>query len=438
MDDEGAIVIDEGAGGGDEGGVGGGEEELHDQGGDEGGDAGGGEREGGEEEEHGERREEDTEGDRRRLPLDVRKAVREITSKDPDFAKRFPKFEKEITGALFTRQKVNEMGGLQNIASTLETIEAHGGIEGIAQMAEDLEAANQLEHGLERGDPATIQGWSKDFPDGFKRSIVPMLDTLEKLDEERFEHVSSYVLTKTLERFGVFGAMSQLGKALEAKKPEDAVEAFNAVAKFLGDAKRLGANAKTDPYASRSHELDEREQSIEAKNLETFKSGVRVDVNTQVTNETNRLLRDELRAMKVFKVPSGTANRMRGEINRELKRLVAADPNYSRQYEGVMKSGDRARAVSFVTKTANKYLPRAIKQVVKDFGLRPTGRPAGGGGARRDAGGNNRGGEERTQVTNGYPKSSDVDFRRTEMATFLASRNGHGEAWLKNGKKAKW
>jgi hypothetical protein len=436
MDDEGAIVIDEGAGGGDEGGAGGGEEELHDQGGDEGGDAGGGEREGGEEEEHGERREEDTEGDRRRLPLDVRKAVREIMSKDPDFAKRFPKFEKEITGALFTRQKVNEMGGLQNIASTLETIEAHGGVEGIAQMAEDLEAANQLEHGLERGDPATIQGWSKDFPDGFKRSIVPMLDTLEKLDEERFEHVSSYVLTKTLERFGVFGAMSQLGKALEAKKPEDAVEAFNAVAKFLGDAKRLGANAKTDPYASRSHELDEREQSIEAKNLETFKSGVRVDVNTQVTNETNRLLRDELRAMKVFKVPSGTANRMRGEINRELKRLVAADPNYSRQYEGVMKSGDRVRAVSFVTKTANKYLPRAIKQVVKDFGLRPTGRPGAGTGVRRDAGGNNRGGGD--VVTTGVPKTSDVDFRRTEMATFLSSRNGHGEAWLKNGKKAKW
>jgi hypothetical protein len=337
---------------------------------------------------------------------------------------------------------VNELGGLQTIANTLEQLETHGGIEGVEQMLEDLELGKKLEAGLEKGDRALVESWAKDFPDGFKRSVLPMLEQLEKLDEERYEQTSSAVIAHVFEKFGVFGVMSTLGKALSEGKTEDAIKQFNDLARFMSQAKTLAGNARSDPYASRATELDAREQRIAEENAKSFKTAVRSDVNRDVTSAMNNQLRDHLRDLKVFKVESGTANRMRKEINRELQRLVASDPNYSRQYESVMKSNDRNRAAQFVIKAALRKLPEAIKSVARDFNLRPTGKagqqvrkrlPTGGGGNNR--GGGDGGG---SRVVSGVPKTADVDFRRTDMAKFLATKHGHGTAWLKDGKQAKW
>jgi hypothetical protein len=431
---DGAIVLDEGAGGGG-GGEGGGEsgggdvdEELPLGGADEGGD------QGGEDDHHAD---DDAAGDKRQMPLDIRKAVREITTQNPDFLKRFPKFEKDITGALFTRQQVESLGGLRSISDVFEKLETYGGIDGIEEMAEDAEASKQLEQGLERGDPAVLAGWAKDYPDGFKRSAIPMLETLEKTDEERFEHVSSWLLSKVFEKFGVFSVASALGKSLSDNKPEDAVKHFNELARFLSDARGIAAKAKSDPYASRSAELDNREKKLDETDQQNFRAIVRSEVNGKVTSELNRQLREHLRTLKVFKVESGTANRMRKEINRELQRLVNTDSEYQRRYESVMTSKDRDRAANYVIKAAFRKLPEAIKGVVKDFNLRPSARPGGGGPRRRAAGGSGGDGNNSNSIS-GVPKTSDVDFTRTPMSTFLATRGGHGTAHLKNGKVAKW
>jgi hypothetical protein len=438
---DGAIVLEDagGSGGGGEGGTGGDDDQQIDReagGGEGGGEAG--EHEGETDEERQAR--EESEG-RRPRPLDVRKALREITTKDPDFAKQYPRLEKEVSRALFTTEQIAKMGGMPAVTAALETIEAHGGLEGITEMAEELEAAKGLESGLERGDPAVIAGWAKDFPDGFKRSVVPMLDTLEKLDEERYEHTSSYIIAKTFEKFGAFAVMNALGTALSKGSAEDvkeAVKQFNLLAKFLGDTKALAGRAKADPYASRSQELDQREQKIDEDNKKAFHGAVRADVNTAVTNEMNKQLRDHLRTLRVFRVESGTANRMRKEINRELQRLVNTDPEHQRRYDSVMSSGDRNRAAQYIIKAAYKKLPEAIKSVAKDFNLRPTGRP-GGSGQRRLTNSNSRGERDgAAQTQSGVPKTTDVDFNRTDMAAFLASKRTHGTAWLKNGKQAKW
>ncbi len=378
----------------------------------------------------------DAAGGDRRLPLDVRKAVREITTQNPDFLKRFPKFEKEVTGALFTRQQVESLGGLRSISDTFEKLEAYGGLDGIEEMATDAEASRELEKGLERGDPAVITGWAKDFPDGFKRSVIPSLETLEKLDETRSEEVASWQIAKTFEKFGVFSVVSALGKALSDNKPEDAVRHFNELAKFLSDARGLAKRANSDPYASRSQELDARETKLNEDDQKNFRAIVRSEVNTKVTSELNKQLRDHLRTLKVFKVESGTANRMRKEINSELQRLVNSDSEHQRRYDSIIGSKDRDRAVNYVIKAAFRKLPEAIKSVVKDYNLKPSARPGGGGPRRHAAAAGGGGGSSNT--VSGVPKTSEVDFSRTPMDRFLASRGGHGQAHLKNGKIAKW
>lgn len=433
MPDDGAIVIEDvgGTGGSSDEGGGGSDEELDLGGaGDEGGD------------EHHEETDDElsTEDLEHRGPVDIRKALRSLATNE-EIAKSLPKnFEKQVTGALFTRQQVDQLGGLRAISDTLEKLETHGGIEGVEHMAEELTAAVELERGLERGDPKIVEGWSKDYPDGFKRSVVPILDTLEKLDEERFEHVSSYNITKTFEKFGMFTAMNELGTMLSAgaDKLPDAIKKFNAVAKFLSDTRNLASKAKTDPHAGRSEELDRRKAELDTEAAKNFKSVVREDVNREVGSELNRQLRNYLKTNKIFKVNANTANRLRKEINAELQRLVNGDPNHARQYDSVMASRDRKRAANYVIKAAIRNLPKAIKAVAPDFNLKRSTNLPGGGGPRRSAGGGSRQEADGVKVKSGVPKTSEVDFRRTPMDRFLSSRSGHGEAWLKDGTKAKW
>src|SRR5882672_2889828 len=125
-------------------------------------------------------------------PLAIRKALREISTTNPEFAKKFPTLEKAVTTALYKSGQIEKFGGVQAISAAMEAIELHGGVEGVQELADEVAAARELEVGFERGDPKVIDGWAKDFPLGFKKLIVPALDRLETLDKTHFEAVASY------------------------------------------------------------------------------------------------------------------------------------------------------------------------------------------------------------------------------------------------------
>jgi hypothetical protein len=156
---------------------------------------------------------------------------------------------------------------------------------------------------------------------------------------------------------------------------------------------------------------------------------VRTDVNTQVMAYTNRLLRQELAGRKLR---VDTANRVRKQINEDLAAAVNTAPGYADRYKAVMGQGDHGRAVGFIVAAARQKLPLIIKRVLRDFNL--GGKP-GVTGMRRIGGG---GGPRTGTTVAGRPKTADVDFTRTDKATWLGSLTSHGEAWLKNGKKARW
>lgn len=447
--EDGAIIIDEGGAGGEDLGGGGGDEEII-EGDETGGDGG----EGGEGDEDPDARGGDDDPASRRAagrPTDagaLRKALRTITQSNPDLAKQFPRLEKDLTAALFSRGQIEQLGGVRAVSEVIEKVEALGGLEKIGEDYEELEAGRNFQQGVERGDPAVLSSWAKDFPDGFKRSVLPMYEQLEKLDEERAEQIGSAIMSRLFDRMNVFGGISDLGVAIQSMKADDparaaAVKHFNDLARFIGQAKSLGARARQDPYASRSAELDEREQNIAKKDLENFQSAVKTEVSTQVVREMNRQLSAKLRDIKVFHVQGRTANRMRQNIAAELRRQLNADPSYAREYERIAKSGDRQRAIQYVLKSSARKLPAAIKAVLPDFNLKATGRP---GGARRFSaprGGGDRGGDGNRQVAvSGRPKTSEVDFTRTDKSYWIGHISSgfrqKGQAYGKDGKLYTW
>jgi hypothetical protein len=352
---------------------------------------------------------------------DFKAHLAKIREVDPVAAKAFER-------AYWKVQGVDKLGTTQELTALKEAVELHGGVEKIAQLAETVENYNQLEQGFQKGDPKVIEGWATDYPDGFKRLVPAALDKLAQMDPVRFDQVGSGVADAIFEKYGVFSAIAQLGQALEGNKPEDAIKQFNLLTKFLSDMKGLSQRAKDNPYKAREEELDSREKEIAERDKKAFYGTVRADVNTQVGRTMNQEIAKLMRGRKFASADQG--NRVRGQITEELKRLINTG-DYGKRYEAVMNQRDRDKAIAFITSNASRQMSKAVQTVLKDFNLlgtsngRPAARPA------------PRAGASAGQTVTGRPKIGDVDFSKTDKATFLGART-HGTAWLKSGRQAKW
>lgn len=354
---------------------------------------------------------------------DFKAHLAKIKEVDPQAAKAFER-------AYWKVQGVDKLGTTQELTAIKEAVELHGGVEGIIKLAESVENYAQLEKGFEKGDPKVIEGWAADYPDGFKRLVPAALDKLAQIDGERYAQVGSGVTDKLFQDFGVFQRIAQLGDALSSGKVEDAVAHYNVLTKFLSDMKGLAKGLKDNPYKAREEELDSREREIGERDKKAFYGTVRSDVNSQVGRAMNQEIAKLLRGKRM-----GTeqGNRVRGQITEELKRLINTG-DYPKRYEAVMGQRDRDKAIQFIVSNANRNMSKAVQTVLKDFNL------LGGTGASR-AGSTQRVARPASSsvpaTVAGRPKISDVDFGKTDKATFLGSRS-HGTAWLRSGKQARW
>jgi hypothetical protein len=424
------LIEDEGGTGLEESGDESGEEEITE--GEEGGEEGaeGGEEEGGEE--LGE--EERGRGAVRTLPTELRKALREFNTGNPDFAKRYPRLERQLTAALYKASQADGLGGLPQLRAAAQLIESHGGAESIAQMAEEVEAGKVLQEGMQQGDPVLLDIWSREHPDGFKAMVGPSIAKLEAMDLAAHDRALADPIYRTLDRCGVIGTMNDLERAIAGEDFDDIRKQAASLKNFLLELKNFASRAKApDPLKADRERIDQERAEIQTERQRTFYGGVRTEVGTSTTSFINRALRQELAGRKL---QVSTANRLRKQINEDLAAAVNTAPGYAERYKAVMKAGDHQRAVNFIVQTARQKIPLVVKRVLRDFNL--GAKPGARGPVRRPAGGSTRSGGTGQNVIAGRPKTGDVDFTRTDKSQYLASLSGHGQAYLRNGKVAKW
>lgn len=360
--------------------------------------------------------------DKRYGPKEVKADVARLKEIDPNLAKRFERAYWKVAG-------VDKLGTTQELTALKEAVELHGGVEGLTSMAEEVQAGRALEQGFEKGDPKVIDGWANDYPDGFKKLIIPAFDRLERLDPQFHEQAASTVSTKFLEKYGVFDAVGQLGAALRDGKTEDAARLYNElVSKVFQPMRNMATKSASDPLASDREQLDAKREELSKQEKSMFYGSVRSEVNQQVSRAMNAELAKLLRGRKL---DAEMGNRVRSEITSEIKGLLTAQADYAKRYETVMGSGDRDKAIKFVVDNASRNMSKAVQTVLKYRNLL-NGNNGTGKAAAKPA---PKGGSP--AVIAGRPAISDVDFGKTDKATFLGSRQ-HGTAWLKSGKQAKW
>lgn len=428
----------DGTGTGDAGGDEGGEESFIEE--ETGGGEGGSEDEAGAGDAGGEEESAAAGGDQHAIvkvtPDVVKKALREITTANPEFAKKFPTLEKAITTALYKDSRIRALGGLQTINQLAEVVEAHGGIEAIEQSAEELRLFREMEGGMKKGDPLIIDGWLKDYPNGLKRLLIPAIEKIAKIDDAFIDKVICNQADKILVRCGVYGAIKKLGESLTAGKNEEAVSSYNDLVKFFAEFKNLAAAAKGTDDTGRDSELDEREKDIEQRDRDALYRSARLEVNPLLMVQVNKLIRKFLPPGKKIKVEQ--ANRLRKEINAEARAAMNAKSDFAAKFEALMQGGEQKPLVKFIYTRAVAELPRVVQQLMREFGLRGVGSASGGGNgsgarrtARREAGG----------TVAGKPKHEDIDWTKTDKSVWLASVSAGksvGPIFLRNGKQAQW
>jgi hypothetical protein len=367
----------------------------------------------------------------RALPTQLRKALREFTAANPDFAKAHPRLERQLSAALFKSQQTDRYGGLQTLRAAAEAVEQHGGPQGIAERAEEVEASRVMDQGFREGDPVLINTIAEQHPEGFKLLVAPAIQKLESMDLAAHDRAVSPDMVRTLDRCGFFRTMAALDNAIAGERFEEIVRHGNTAKQFLEELRNFAAQTKApDPLKAERESLQQDRAEVQKERTNTFYGGVRSMVNNEVMAYTNRLLRQELAGRKL---QVSTANRVRKQINEDLAAAVNTAQGYQDRYKATMAQGDPDRAVRFITAAAKQKLPLVVKRVLRDFNLARSG---GGTTLRRTAG--TAGEPKGSSTVAGRPKTAEVDFTRTDKATYLASLGRHGVAYLKNGKQAKW
>ena len=332
-----------------------------------------------------------------------------------------PEFVKDIQRAFGKIASIDKLGTTEQITQQLEAIGLHGGIEGLQTLADTAERAAQLDGLFESGDPSLIDGWSKDFPEGFSKLVFPSVDKLETLNPEQYEAGMSRAAGRFLEKYGTFGQIERLGAAIDPAN-KAAVDMYNELVKNIFSPLRGAASKQmTDPLAGERQKIAQERQKLQEGEQNQFKESVKKDVNTEVRSQISKQVSAMLKGKTV-------SERVLTNIETEISRQVNADPNYSKQVGAVFSKKDKDAAVKFIVSRAIAKAPTAIRTVLKELGVSGTApkvaaKPAPSTGVA---------------TIPGVPKTSDVDFTRTDMATFVGTKFSHGTAWLKNGKQAKW
>jgi hypothetical protein len=361
---------------------------------------------------------------------DGRQVAAQIRNHLAELKKSNPTLEKQIREAYFRGEEARRLGPIPEIRSKLELIDIHGGAEGIASMAEEVEGARLLDEGFERGDPRTIDGIVRDFPDGFKKLVGPAIDRLETLDPARYEQEMTKQSTKFLSKYGVFDGLAQMREAITSGKMEDVQRLYNdLVGKVFGPMQATAQRLSAQPDTSKDDEYKEREERVAKSERDIFLKGVNAEAAPTITRSINKIIASQLGNRKLT---ADQNNKLRRDVHAEIGAIVnnpEKNPDYIKTWKMLVSKNDQQRLVPHITRMWESKALEAVKKVMRESGF------SSNGAAPRQA--PRQAQPQGVQAVNGRPAISDVDFSRTDKARFVTMRE-HGKAWLLNGKQVSW
>lgn len=361
----------------------------------------------------------------------VRDAIRRLSASSPDDAKLLKQLAETHfreaqgwKGAFETPQKALEIKNL---------VEAAGGPEAIAAGQQRLQAYDQQETGLEAGDPAVLDSFFADYPQGAATLAPHYLARLEKSNPQALAAAVGPYAVDMMTQAG-FG--THLKELLTETDPERVKAGLERLNDWFGEQRQNAQQARqAGPLAAnpQADKIKQERQQLDKEREDIFRTGVTERVNATVAQPITALVEQYAKQYKLNDTQKATYKKL---LEQSVIEEMNADQNYLRQAD--LRNANKARTTESVANfVAGEFSRRAKDKALEVarsiFGVaRGTVQPAGTGVVNPStplaspSGG--------PLLISGRPPDSLLNMNRPNADLELIK----GRGWLKDGRYVTW
>lgn len=365
--------------------------------------------------------EEEPAADGRKVPDEVRKALKAFRDASPENAKAASALRDSYGRELAYKAVYPTVKDAQAAQATIQTIESYGGVEGIQATIAEIEEIDQF---LSAGDPRAVDKILEVAGEGAGKIVPAMLDKLQTSNPDAYAAAIRPHLVEAIGKSGLPDAFAAVIQAYQfaqtpgatpefkAKWEKDAVEGLGKIQQYLQGLKTAPVTPPTAP--GQPDKLTARESAVAAREAQQFNNEVGSLANTEINGSLQKAVTPYLKEMKLGK--EARADYIQGVYD-EVAKLVKADKVYQTNKDNLFKAKirDASKIANLMKAKFDSVVGDAAKTVrdrrygkstapVPVPGAKPGTPPVPGG----------TGSLQKPILVKQLPSRADVDFAKTD------------------------
>jgi len=295
-------------------------------------------------------------GDGRTIDKKTRDALAKLAKTDPAAAKEVRESYFRAQAFLKETGKETYKEALQEVRGMKAQIEALGGDEGITNLQTEVSDYRQEIEQFSAGSPDLINQLYDVNPAGVVSAASNALDILAAKDVEGFDRAVIPQLATRLEKAGVYSALENIGKAIEAKNGQDAYDRLVHLAKFFDNIRMHGrklmeTRTQKDPEKER---LQSDRQKFETEKAQHYDTQIGAEVNRQTMVSTAKVVSAFVKDAGLQ--PEGRKDFV-NSLNSKIFAAMQADKSFQRAAHAIKAKGDPIRTAEFIAQKFEELLP---------------------------------------------------------------------------------
>jgi hypothetical protein len=361
--------------------------------------------------------------DGRKLDPAVKAGLAKLKAESPDVAKL-------VTKALYDTAQFNREfpGGLPEVLELRKSIDGLGGLPAIQEKIEVAAELGGLAEAFDKADPAFVEDMIVSNLQAFSNLCPTIINRYADVHPAAFKQYIGNLITSDLTRAGIPLAMMRLADVI-TDNPK-AIPLYNQIVGYLENF-RTFAEAKVEPLESKPKEVNENQTAQREADLRSKEWKLdRDSLQKRITNE-------EYSKILAGRKPTSEEKAQITELylSRSAKLANKYFPNWQTKSQQLIKSGDKAGYLKFITTIYRRVVPEAMSSAVA--GTLKSGRPVAAAVTtvkqeplvNRQQNGQFDG----FQRVSKEPDTWEIDYGRTDSRSLRGNK-----AYLLNGKKVTW
>lgn len=368
--------------------------------------------------------------DGRKGPESMRAALKAASEAAPEQAAQL-----KALGASYFREQAyrKEFPTVAEATSAKQLIESVGGVDGVAALQQRDQQYQANDAALLVGDPAVLDGFAKDAPEGFVALAPHYLEKLGSINPQALQAAVVPYAVGMLKNAGFVDTLKAIYNETDAAKAKQMVaNVFNWFAQQEQQASQMAQKPSKSPATDR---IKQQETALQNERTQLFDSGVATVVNTAVNPEMTKTV-DQY--AKQYKLNPKQAEHFKQTLQQRVIQEMGNDKVYGQQVaiRRANKTRTHQSVGSYIASEFNRRLTTAAHAVATEIYGAPRGSIA---GAPKPGTGVVKADAPKTAPNGGpvrisaRPSEDAIDHQKTSTIDLIS-----GRARLKNGRYVTW